>query len=153
VISEFDFNALALREGDVVQFREDAHPDVIHEGPVNVDDHGCLALGSWVVAPKGRTAQPFPWPCTFRVLERRREPVYVNFDRDPVDGDVARQAEMNTRTTLIRSAGTWWANVGSTDIGTATSEKLELLVDGNTGRPPETELGPPETAKEGHRHE
>jgi hypothetical protein len=138
VITEEELNDLDLHEGDTIEFREDDYPNALHFGPLNRDEHGCFAIGSYVIIPAPQMVPDFPWKATIKVSKRARRPVYVNVDRDPVDGDVARQHETRTRTVLIRAGEMWWAVAGShiIEMG-STEEKLFLLVDGDTGKPPE----------------
>jgi hypothetical protein len=165
VITKEELKALDLHEGDVVTFQEDEYPDVRHDGPLHADEHGCLAIGSIVLVPAGEANSPeYPWPCTIKVVKRMPKPFYVNalWKTEPTPGDVARSATSRERLTYIYlSGGRWYVNTGS-DIVRAGKEydttgpfpeKLELLVDGDTGHVVLTSSIPSSSPEHDHDHD
>lgn len=131
-------NESELRAGDTAEMRFDAFPEFVATGKIRPDDQGCcLLLGPWPIVTEGKSTLRSDQRLTVTKMAPR--PVYVNHSREePVDGDIVRDAVSDSRTTYIWSSGGWWAAARGSFIPVADGPgKMFLLVDGDTGRPPE----------------
>lgn len=141
MISGEEFTELDLRIGDFIKYREDSWPQgTFLTGPLIRDDDGCLCVGPFPVQLSDNLMlPPFPWPLTIVVLERAPRQAYVNHEREePVPGDIARDADTDSRTPLyLRGADKWLVIVTDRIAVEADVDqippRLRLLVDGDTG--------------------
>lgn len=138
--NEAELDALDLRAGDKVSYREDSWPvDTELTGKLVEDEHGCLLIGGTTLVPGPAVddAPDFPWPVTVVVREKAPRPYYTNHARtEPVDSDVMRDAVYAGRRIFIRSGDKWWVSARGLLVDVAPGDlpaQKMLLVNGDTG--------------------
>ncbi len=135
-----------LRGGDEVQLKLPDWPNVTISGPVQADDQGCcLAIGPFTLVSNGDSALPEGAQLTITKLAPR--PFYANHERqEPVQGDVARDADTPERRTYLFDGACWHSSDGARNLVRLKDDvspmgrihlpaNLLLLVDGDTGLP------------------
>ena len=136
-----------LREGDIVQFRIDNWPEgAALRGPLKKNEVGALTIpipgdgGCFYV--RDQLGHPFdPEHRDLIVISRAKPPVYVNHSRtSAVAGDVACDPENPGDGAFVwhrlgvKGMESWCDRWGYCVHRTDMSEKLQLLVDGETGQ-------------------
>ncbi len=98
----------SLTAGDEVELRHPVFPGVVIAGPVALDGVGCcLLVGPMILVQNGESVLPEGSHLTITKMAPR--PFYANHEREePVENDVARDAESATRSTYTYSGGRWW---------------------------------------------
>ena len=122
-----------LREGDVVELRDDRWPGVVVRGPVRyITNNAYPHVGPAVIWPDGveHIAQEIT------VVSRAPRPLYVNHPRtEPAMGDVVRDSD---GVVWLRDSWATWhspdsiCNAEHEDVG--LTKPWTLLVDGTTGQ-------------------
>ncbi len=133
-----------LRKGDEVKLYMGDYPGVVISGPVSEDPNGCcLHVGPYFLIQNGGSCVPPDW--RVEVTKRAPRPVYRNHTREEaVEGDIVRDAITASRVTYTYSGNRWWLITnGSFAVAVDVPKMgLILLVDGDTGLPPEKTMLP-----------
>lgn len=102
-------------------------------GPL-LEKDGCLYIAGYLLV-RDASGRPFPAIDTLTVVSRAPRPVYVNCDRNPIAGDVARTAGSSDDSRTWAFDGEGWNLVGTGSTpGSDTPGRYRLLIDGDSGR-------------------
>lgn len=127
------FDKADVRVGDVLKAEHSAWPkgSFLHGEVYDFGGADSLYLCGWQVATFDRDY----W--TITVVSQAKRAFYVNVSRDPIKGDVFRDAEDDTDTGTYSpsSHDGFWENIEGNTITLADLPKTRrLLIDGETGQ-------------------